>query len=196
MSGSTRPRRRRAAPPSLTYTARAPRPAKPGPGRRDTLIGCGYALAVALSMIVPAVGSTLGGREVWRWARDGFPGGGYAFAITVCGLVPVAFTLGVRTLARMNWAADRARSARMAALAVLSWAALMLLATPIVQMMGPSRKHQERHGGVAYEEYPWIWAVGLASTLAVSALIITLAVRRLIRTKASDPAAPDTTPTS
>lgn len=196
MSGSSRPRRRRAAPASLAYTARAPRPAKPGPGRRDTLVGCGCALAIALSIIVPVVGSVLGGRELWRWVRDGFPGGGYAFAITVCGLVPVAFALGVRALTRVNWAADKARSVRMTALAVLSWAALMLLATPLVEMMGPSRKHQERHGGVAYEEYSWIWAVGLASTLAVSALIITLAVRHLIRTKASAPAAPDTTPTT
>lgn len=174
MSGSVRPRRRRAAAGSLTYPARTPRTATAPSGRhRDSAYGCGCMTAVVLGIVVPTAGATFRGAALWRWARDTFPGGGYGFAVTVGALIPVTFAVGAISLARMNRSAQKARSAARVVVAVLCFALLMLLSTAAVEMLGPSRKHHDRTGGWAYAHYPWIWAVGVLSALVTGALVVT-----------------------
>ncbi|WP_326769114.1 hypothetical protein OG978_35325 [Streptomyces sp. NBC_01591] len=135
-------------------------------------------VAVVIGLVVPAVGSTLGGTVLWRWARDSFPGGGYGFAVAVGALIPVTFMAGAISVGTMNRAAGRARSVLRAVAAVLSFALLMLLGTACVEMMGPSPKHHDRTGGWAYEHYAWIWAVALLAALVTGALLVTALVLR------------------
>ncbi|MFF1911584.1 hypothetical protein ACFVYE_08040 [Streptomyces sp. NPDC058239] len=187
MGGSRKPRRRRAASGSLTHTARPSRKADaPSGRRRDTVFGCGCMVAVVLGIVVPAIGSTLGGPGLWRWARDSFPGGGYGFAVAVGALIPVAFTVGAISLGKLNQAAEKARSAVGIGIAVLCFALLMLLGTACVEMMGPSREHHARTGGWAYEHYAWVWAVALLSALVTGALIVTALVLRVRSRTAQD----------
>ncbi|MEV5199586.1 hypothetical protein [Streptomyces sp. NPDC053720] len=173
MGGSGRPGRRRAASASLVYTARPPRGSAAASGRRrDTVRGCGCMVAAVIGIVVPAIGSTLGGTGLWRWARDSFPGGGHGFAVAVGALVPVTFAAGAISAATVGRAASRARSALGAVAAVLSFALLMLLGTACVEMTGPSRRHHDRTGGWAYEHYARVWAVALSAGLVTGVLMV------------------------
>ncbi|MFE7620571.1 hypothetical protein [Streptomyces sp. NPDC057496] len=179
MGGSRKPGRRRAASGSLGYSARPPRrTTAPSGRRRDIALGSGCAAAVALAIVVPVAGSTLGGTELWRWARDSFPGGGYGFAVAVGALVPAVLTAGAASVGRLKRAAGRIRSVAWATAAVACCALLMGLGTACVGMVGPSRRSRDRTGEWAYEHYEWIWAVALLSALITGALIATLLTLR------------------
>ncbi|MEU5096857.1 hypothetical protein [Streptomyces sp. NPDC020996] len=186
-TGSARPRRRRAAPGGLRYEHRPglPRPEKP----REGEFGCGAAVLVllaALAVVVPpAMARQEWGEDVWGDLAPSWPGGGYAFAACVGVLVPVAFGALMTPLFRMDWKKRKARSLGWAVAALPGLAACEALMSVITGVARP--KHERDWDGACYSEgnpcwvhvhYPFVWAVGLAATVAASALLIALLVRR------------------
>ncbi|MER6628858.1 hypothetical protein ABT301_11520 [Streptomyces sp. NPDC000987] len=121
-------------------------------------------------------------------------GGGYAFAACVGVLVPVAFGALTAALFRMDRKKRRARSLAWAVAALpgpAAWEALMGVITGAVRP-----RHARDRDGARYGEgspcrvhvhYPFVRAVGLAATVAASALLIALLARRARRARPATP---------
>ena len=188
MSGSSaKPKRRKAAGPVLRYEHRAGRPrslarVKTRVGER--LFGC-LVLPGFVALIMPLVLFDMyWGHELWGGFAPAWPGGAYAFAGTVGSLVPLVFLAWVAPLARMNWKRSKARSLAWAIASLPGLAAGYLVAGVIGATIRPKRRRDwdsdcYSEGGPCWVHvhYPWLWVIGLVSTLAAAALLITLLVR-------------------
>ena len=192
MSGSARPKRPKAAGASLRYEhAPGRRTTVPGPHElrrrrnRDAALGCLFTLVAAAGIVGLALADWAWGHGIWGDLAPGWPGGGYGFALTVGVLLPLAAAAAIAPLTRMNWKRSKARSLARAAAALPGTAASALFLVVIGASWKPKPGHRDagchREGGPCWvhEQYPYVWAVGLAATLAVTALLITLLVRSI-----------------
>ncbi|WP_413757643.1 hypothetical protein [Streptomyces sp. MMBL 11-3] len=186
MTGSARPGRRRAAASSLRYEHR--------PGRRtahenkDTgtggkLFGCLIFLAVAVPLVLLALMSMFWGDDTWRWADDAWPGGTYGFAVFAGALVPclvALFMMALTGMSREYRKAHKARASARALLALLCGAAMLQLGSLIfvAQDTGKWGRGASSPPSWTFRTQPWLWAVGLAATAGMTALLITVAVLR------------------
>ncbi|MFD5948885.1 hypothetical protein ACFWAZ_21855 [Streptomyces collinus] len=183
---SAKPKRRKAAGPALRYEHRPGRPltrrVKTSLG--DRLFGC-VVLPGFVALLMPLVLFDMyWGHELWGDFAPAWPGGAYAFAGTVGALVPLVFLAWVAPLFRMNWKKSRPRSLAWAAASLPGLAAGYLVAGVISTTVRPKRRHNwdadcYSQGGPCWVHvhYPWLWVVGLVSTLTAAALLITVLVK-------------------
>lgn len=181
MSGSSaRPKRRKAAPGSLRYEHRRVRLPRPKERDRSWVLGCLGMPLLGLVIIVPVVMVEMTwAEEIWGDTADHWPGRGYGMAATVGALVPFAFAAFVAPLTRMNWGRSKVRSLAWAAAALPGLLTCLALGGLITGVLRPKRRrdwdsvcYSEGHPCWVHVEYPWLWLVGLLTTLAVSALLI------------------------
>ncbi len=184
--GSAKPKRKKAAGSALRYEHRRGRADVGKPEERD--FSCGLfclVMVVFLALIVPmAMAMEARGKDVWGDLAPAWPGGAYAFAATVGACVPLAFAAFVAPLTRMKWRKSKARSLGWSIVSLPGLAAGWLIAGVILATWRPKR-HRDWDsdcysvGGPCWVhgEFPYLWAVGLVSTVAVAALLITLLVK-------------------
>ncbi|MFG3254336.1 hypothetical protein [Streptomyces sp. NPDC048172] len=189
MGGSVRRGRGKAAAPSLRY-AREPGPRagsgeKKGRDRKDTVFGCLIFLAVAAVIVLLALTDMWWGEDTWRWAADSWPGGAYSFAAFLGALLPCAVALFGLALARggrggwkKSW---RERPVRplLGGLGAAGSAVVLFGLTVLIfdaQDNGRSRRGSDGPPSWVYAHFPWLWALGLAVTLVVGAVLIAVAV--------------------
>ncbi|MFF7723347.1 hypothetical protein ACFZDB_28880 [Streptomyces luteogriseus] len=184
--GSARPKRRKAAGSALRYEHRPGRPPESRPEKRGW--GCLWACLVLpgfVALIMPLVLFDMyWGHELWGDFAPAWPGGAYAFTGVAGALVPVVFFAWVAPLTRMDWKTSKARSLAWVAASLPGLGACYLVAGVIATTVRPKRRRD--WDGDCYSEggpcwvhvhYPWLWVVGLVSTLVAAALLITLLVR-------------------
>jgi hypothetical protein len=199
--GSAKPKRRKASGAALRYEHRRGRGPVPEPKKRD--FSCLFACLVLLgflALIAPLVViDQVWGREIWSDLAPDWPGGAYVFAACVGVLVPVAFGLFVTPLVFLNWKEHPLRSLALLAGALPGLALGWLVAAVIFAYTRPKRRGDwdaacYSRGGPcwAHQEYPYLWAVGLLSTLAVVALLIGWFALYVRRNGGKSPAAAET----
>ncbi|MGW1062937.1 hypothetical protein ACWD4F_00235 [Streptomyces aureus] len=124
------------------------------------------------------------GADLWGRTAPAAPGGGYAFAAFVGTLLPAGLAVAVMSLGRVTWKASPLRSVGWAVASLSGAAAVFVWA--VVVFAGFRPKHRRDWDGGCYArgnpcwihvEYPWFWAVGLLSTVLVSTVLITTAMK-------------------
>ncbi|MEU3932779.1 hypothetical protein AB0E85_12190 [Streptomyces sp. NPDC029044] len=194
--GSARPKRRKAAGAALRYEHRPGRPNAEGAKKGD--YGCAWGCLILpgfVALLMPLVLFDMyWGHELWGDFAPAWPGGAYAFAGTVGALVPLVFLAWVAPLYRMNWKKSTPRSLAWAAASLPGLAAGYLVAGVISTTVRPKRRRDwdadcYSQGGPCWVHvhYPWLWAVGLAATLAAAALLITVLVKVSRRPAPAEP---------
>ncbi|MGX5184702.1 hypothetical protein ACWKT5_18220 [Streptomyces avermitilis] len=200
MGGSARPKRRKAAGAALRYAhVRDRRPVRGSRGsKRETVLGCAVALAVAALLIGFAVADRAWGPDIWRGTAPGWPGGGYGFAATVGVLLPWAAAAALTSFGRVNWRRSRARSLGWSASALAGAALSALLLLVVFAAFVPKKRHRGydcyREGGPCWvhTQYPYVWAVGLAATVTGTALLVGGLAAYFRRQTPNGPPAPTT----
>ncbi|OUD00640.1 hypothetical protein [Streptomyces swartbergensis] len=191
-----RPKRRKAAAAALRYEHRPGWPNADEAKKRDW--GCAWGCVVLPGFVVLLMPLVLfdmyWGHDLWGDFAPAWPGGAYAFAVTVGALVPLVFLVWVWPLTRMNWKKSKPRSLAWAAASLPGLAAGYVVAGVIGTTVRPKRRRDwdydcYREGGPCWVHvhYPWLWAVGLVATLAAAALLITVLVKYSGRSSASGP---------
>ncbi|WP_328495775.1 hypothetical protein OHS59_25845 [Streptomyces sp. NBC_00414] len=182
MAGSAKPRRRRAAAPSLQYEHRpgsgSVRGDK-GSGKGGKLFGCLVFLAIATPIVLLSFMSEYWGDDTWKWAKDAWPGGTYGFAVFAGALVPCVLMLFVKALSALNrgsWKAHTTRSIGRTLLAVACGAVMLQLISLIfvAQDTGKWGRGPSGPPSWTFRTQPWLWAVGFAATVVTAALWITV----------------------
>ncbi|MFJ8198009.1 hypothetical protein [Streptomyces sp. NPDC096152] len=184
--GSAKPKRRKAAAAALRYEHRKGRSAAPRKNERGA--SCLFAFLVVLGLTVFLLPTIMMmrayGRDIWGGLAPAWPGGGYAFAATVGALVPVALGSVIAALTRMNRRESKTRSLGRVAAALPGLAACWVFGIVIGSTTRPKHRRDwdadcyARGGGCwVHAHYPFVWAVGLVTTLAVGALLISLLVK-------------------
>ncbi|MEU2585816.1 hypothetical protein ABZ612_23230 [Streptomyces avermitilis] len=146
--------------------------------KRETVLGCAVALAVAALLVGFAVADRAWGPDIWRSTAPGWPGGGYGFAATVGVLLPWAAAAAITSFSQVNWRRNRARSLGWSASALAGATLSALLLLVVFAAFRPKKRHRGydcyREGGACWvhTQYPYVWAVGLAATVAGTALLI------------------------
>lgn len=200
MAGSARPKRRRAAAPSLRYEHRPGKRSESkgkGSGKGDKAFGCLVFISLSAVFVLLALSDMFWGDETWEWSADTWPGGAYGFAVFLGALVSCVATLFVLSASRTDWKswkAHKARSFGCTLLAVMCGVAMLQLVSLIynAQNTGKWGRGPDSSPSWVFSNYPWLWAVGLVSTIATAALLIALAVARHKRTSpAGDAGAPE-----
>ncbi|KOX33567.1 MULTISPECIES: hypothetical protein [Streptomyces] len=153
-------------------------------------------VAAFLALISPLVFIDMRwGHRVWGGLAPAWPGGGYAFGATLGVLLPLTAAALVAPLTRMKWRRSRLRSLAWALAALPGLAAGWL----VLGVIGASWRPRERRdwdgdcyreGGACWvhERFPYLGTVGLAATVLVSAVLIALLVRHLVRGQSAPPA--------
>lgn len=168
--GSAKPKRRKAAGPSLRYEYRPGRPAF-GAKRRMTVgekvFGCLVLPGFVLLILPLAFFEMHWGHDVWGELAPGWPGGAYAFAATVGALAPLIFLVWVIPLTRTTWKKSKPRSLAWAAASLPGLAACYLVAGVIGAYARPKRRSDWDSecysvGGPCWthEQYPYLWGGG------------------------------------
>ncbi|WP_406332122.1 hypothetical protein [Streptomyces sp. NBC_00203] len=184
MSGSARPKRRRAAAPALRYEHTRERPpsswqrAKEKMSKGEVLFAWLFVLSIIGAFVSFGFTTETWGPDLWGDIAPGWPGGGYGFAVTVGTALPLAVAAAITPLLRMNWKKSRARSLARVAATVPGLAAILFCLIVVFASGRPIRR--SRHPGCwrrgnpcwIHDQYPYIWAVGLAATVAAAALLI------------------------
>ncbi|MEV8595001.1 hypothetical protein [Streptomyces sp. NPDC052012] len=177
--GSARPKRRRAAGASLRYEHRPGRPSAGGGKKKLTFgekaFGC-LVLPVFVVLILPLVFfERHWGHSVWGSVAPAWPGGAYAFAATVGAVAPPVLVAFAAPLFRISWKKSKVRSLAWAAASLPGLAGCYLVTGFIFTATFRPKRRSDwdadcyQEGGVCWvhEEYPFLWAVGLAATVAV-----------------------------
>jgi hypothetical protein len=198
MAGSAKPRRPRAAAPSLRYEHR---PGKrsgggskgKGSGKGDKAFGCLGPLSALALFALLFLSDWFWGDDTWEWSANNWPGGAYGFAVLLGALVPCVATLFVLTASRTDrksWKSHKVRSFGFTLLAVVCGAAMLQLVSLIFNAQDTGKWGRGRGSPPSwvFSNYPWLWAVGLVSTIATATLLIALFVARDKRTSPSDDA--------
>ncbi|MFF0190081.1 hypothetical protein [Streptomyces sp. NPDC005244] len=189
MGGSARPKRRRAAGAALRYEhvrqrASAWSQAKEKASRGESWFGCLVMLVGMAGIVGFALLGMAWGPVLWGRVAPAVPGGGYGFAAAVGALAPIGLAVVTTTLSRMKWRTSALRSLGWAVASLPGVAGCLLWA--LVVFAGFRPKHRSDWGSACHSrgeacwvhvEYPWAWAVGLLSTVLVSAALIAAAVR-------------------
>ncbi|WP_328554104.1 hypothetical protein [Streptomyces sp. NBC_00358] len=189
MSGSAKPGRRKAAGAALRYEHVRQRPSAWAQARgkvsgRESRGGCLILLAAAAAIIGFALTVMTLGTELWGSAAPAWPGRGYGFAAVVGAAGPLGLAAGIAALGRTRWRTNPLRSLGWV-LASLPGAAASFVWV-VVAFAGLRPKHRRNWDSDCYSrgnpcwvhvEYPWVWAVGLLSTVLVSAVLMTVLFR-------------------
>jgi hypothetical protein len=186
MGSSAKPRRRRAAAPVLQYERHRGRPnsARTTENRRGQYtFGCLIALVITGALLVIATLDWLRGDDTWQWAAETWPGGAYAFAVCVGVIGPCLITLSLFSLSNVNlksWKQHRTCSLTYMALGVVSTASLMPYVALVfnAQDTGKWGRGRSTPPSWVFGHYPWLWAVGLLSTVATVGLLIWFFIAR------------------
>ncbi|MEU5311124.1 hypothetical protein [Streptomyces sp. NPDC021562] len=177
MGGSAKPRRPRAAPAASRVRGAGVKEAKKD---RDALFGCLMFLGIAGGIVLMALGTMLWGDDAWQWAARNWPGGAYAFAVCLGMAAPLLGALLLRALEgvdRKAWGSRPALALGRTVLAVLAVASLLaFLSLAFDAMDSGKRKRRSVGPSWVFAHYPWLWAVGIASTLASAVLLVWLLV--------------------
>ncbi|MGW2956978.1 hypothetical protein ACWDGI_00625 [Streptomyces sp. NPDC001220] len=173
MGGSAKPGRPRAAPAASRVRGPGAKKAKKD---RDALFGCLMFPCIGGGFVLMALGTMLWGDDAWRWAARDWPGGAYAFAVCLGVAAPLLVGLFLRTLdgvGRQAWKTRPARALGWTVLAVLAVALLLVFLSLAFNAMDSGRR---KRGSVTpswvFAHYPWLWAVGIASTIASAVLLV------------------------
>ncbi|WP_371599091.1 hypothetical protein [Streptomyces sp. NBC_00564] len=169
---------------------------------RATVFGWIAGLSITAGLAALAIASDTWGHDIWSGIAPDWPGGGYGFAVTVGGLLPVTAAAAILPLTLMNWKESRARSCAWAAASLPGAAA----SAPLLLVIAGAWRPKSRHRGLdcyseggpcwVHEQYPYVWAVGLAATL-VGAAVVSGAVFLYLRdNKRSATARPATRPST
>ncbi|MFJ8791098.1 hypothetical protein [Streptomyces sp. NPDC102462] len=200
MGGSARGRRPKAAAGALRYEHR-PRVRGTGRvkarrGKRDFVVGSLFVASVVGLIVLLAVLDRAWGDATWRWAADRWPGGAYGFAVCLGVAAPCLFAVSLWALSgttRRSWRTGPARALARAVLAVATAAPLL----PFVTLAWNATDDGEGRAGSrngppswAFRHCPWLWLVGLATTVVTVAALVALAV--MVVRRRPDPAPPDT----
>ncbi|MGW7419751.1 hypothetical protein ACWGJB_06725 [Streptomyces sp. NPDC054813] len=186
MGGSAKPRRPRAAPAALRYrqTGR-----KAGRKKGDALFGCLGFLVVAGVTVLLALIDMVWGDGVWRWAARNWPGGAYAFAVCLGIAAPVLFALAVWSAdgaGPTSWKTRPGRAAARTALALLAAGALVPFLSLAFNAVDDGKgKHRTGPPSWVFSHYPWLWALGIASTLAAAVGVVWTLVLLIRRSDAA-----------
>jgi hypothetical protein len=199
--GSSRPGRRRAAGPALRYEHRRDgRPSagengsrRAGPGRLVGCLGAVGVVAAFLVLLLPLVLVDMRwGHRAWGGLAPAWPGGGYAFGATLGALLPLTFAALVAPLTRMKWRTGRLRSLAWAVAALPGLVAGWLVLGLIGATWRPKDRRDwdgvcDRRGGACWvhEQFPYLWGVGLAAAVAVTAVLVALIWRYGMREEPS-----------
>jgi hypothetical protein len=141
------------------------------------------------AIVLLATIDSLWGDGTWRWAARNWPGGAYAFAVCLGAAAPLLFALFLRAMGgadRKSWKAHPARALGFTMLAVLAAAPLVpFLSLAFNAVDSGKSKHRSGPPSWVFGHYPWLWAVGIFSTLATVIVLVWLTV---ILTRRSDAA--------
>lgn len=122
----------------------------------------------------------LWGDDTWRWAARAWPGGAYGFAAFLGVSAPCPFALSLWSLSRVgrrSWRTHPARTAGRTLLTVLAAAPLLpFLALAFNAADNGKSRHHSGLPSWVFSNYPWLWALGLASTVGGTVLLIGLLV--------------------
>jgi len=189
VGGSARPKRRRAAGAALGYehVRRGPSTGQSTSEKaswKDAGAGCLILLAAVAASAVFGMTAQAWGQDLWGRAAPASPGGGYGFAAAVGAVLPFGVAALVAPLSRMKW---KARPFRSLGWAVVSLPGLVVCSFWALVVFTASRpKHHRDWDSDCYSrgnpcwvhvEYPWVWAVGLLSTVLVAAALIAVLIR-------------------
>lgn len=196
MAGSAKPGRPRAAAPSLRYEHRpGKRSESKGKGseKGDKAFGCLVFLSLSGVFALLALANMFWGDETWEWSADTWPGGAYGFAVFLGALVPCVATGFVMALSRTDWKSWKSHKVRTFGFtlsAVVCGAAMLQLVSLIfnAQDTGKWGRGRDTPPSWVFSNYPWLWAVGLLSTVVTATLLIALSVARHKRTSPADDA--------
>ncbi|GAB2876615.1 hypothetical protein GCM10027074_50830 [Streptomyces deserti] len=155
------------------------------PKERDSSCGAGclILLAVMALIVAQAMAEQVWAEEVWGGLALSWPGGGYGFAAAVGVLAPWALASFVAPLTRISSKESRVRSLGWALAALPGLAACWLLSAVILSTFRP--QHRSDWGSDCYsqggpcwvhEQFPFLWAVGVAATVAGAVLLVALLV--------------------
>lgn len=122
----------------------------------------------------------LWGNETWQWAAEARPGGAYGFAGFLGVVGPCLTALAVFCLCRTQWKSWRQhpwRTLVSAGACIASTAALLpFVVLALNAQYSGRRRGRDGTPSWVFSNYPWLWAVGLLSTLAAIVLSIWIAV--------------------
>ncbi|MER5880029.1 hypothetical protein ABT119_29435 [Streptomyces sp. NPDC001910] len=189
MGGSARPKRRRAAGAALRYEHVRQRPsawsqAKEKASRGESWLGCLVMLVGMAGIVGFALLGMTWGPVLWGRVAPAVPGGGYGFAAVVGALAPTGFAVVTTTLSRMKWRTAKLRSLGWAIASLPGVTACLLWALVVFASFRPKHRsdwdgscHSRGEACWVHVEYPWVWAVGVLSTVLVSAALIVVAFR-------------------
>ncbi|MGW3667102.1 hypothetical protein [Streptomyces sp. NPDC005141] len=189
MSGSAKPKRRRAAGAALRYEHVGQRPSawrrtKEKATWRDAGAGCLIMLVALVAIAGFAMTAHAWGPELWGRVAPASPGGGYGFAAGVGALLPLGLAAVIATLTRMKWRASPLRSLGWVIASLPGVATCALWAQVVFAAARPKHRrdwngscHSKGEACWVHQEYPWVWAVGLLSTALVAAALIAAAVK-------------------
>lgn len=180
MGGSAKPRRGRASAAGLQYERR------PGRGlgtegrkarkKGESAFACLLLLLVAGVAVLLALLDVFWGDDTWRWAADTWPGGAYGFAVCLGAAAPCLLALSIWSLSkagRKSWQIHPARAAGHTLLTTLATASLFPFLSLAFNAMDSGRgRHHSGSPSWAFSHYPWLWILGLASTVGGAVLLI------------------------
>ncbi|MFD8737668.1 hypothetical protein ACFV06_22485 [Streptomyces sp. NPDC059618] len=190
MGGSARPKRRRATAAALGHGHAGRRPSagqRTGEKGSWRNVGGGCLILLAALAALAAFGLTARawGPDLWGRAAPASPGGGYGFAAAVGAALPLGFAALVTALSRMKWRQRPLPSLGWALASLPALAVCSLCALVVFTATRPKHRRDWDFGCYSrgnpcwvHVEYPWVWAVGLLSTVLVAAALITVLVRR------------------
>ncbi|MEU4082907.1 hypothetical protein [Streptomyces aureus] len=189
MGGSARPKRRRAAGAALGYEHVRLRPsawaqAREKASRRESRGGCLILLAAMAAFTGFAFTVMTWGTQLWGSAAPAWPGNGYGFAAVIGAAPPLGLAAVIVTLDRVKWRTSPLRSLGWVLASLPGAAACFLWAVVVFATFRPKYRRDWDSGCYArgnpcwvHVEYPWVWAVGLLSTVLVAAALIAVLIR-------------------
>ena len=145
--------------------------------------GCLIALLVVAALLLTATLDWFWGDATWHWAAETWPGGAYAFAVCVGVAGPCLVTLSVLSLGNLkgkSWKQHGVRTLTKAGLGIASAASLVPYVALVfnTQDTGKWGRGSSTAPSWAFSHYPWLWAVGLLSTVATIGLLVWFFVTR------------------
>lgn len=187
---------RKAARPSLRYEHQSGRPASPRSREkreRPWLVALVVLPVVVAVLAALATAGETWGPDAWGDLAPRWPGGGYGFGITLGVLEAIAAALFIVPLTRMKFRVSKVRSLAWAAAALPGMAAFGLVTALTLAGMRPKRSrsrtydcYYEGHPCWVHEQYPYVWLVGLLTTVVVGlALLFTIGIHFDKRRKAA-----------
>ncbi|MGI5197336.1 hypothetical protein ACQEVY_27525 [Streptomyces sp. CA-288835] len=185
MSGSARPKWRRAAGAALRYEPVQGRVVSRGPGREpkvkwDAVLRWVIAIALTLEIAGLSLVTHFWVRNhVWGGLAPAWPGGPYGLAATAGLLVPLTIAALFVTLTRVKWPQDKVGSLKWIAASLPGHVMAALLTVVLFTAMRPRRLRGRgpdcySEGGACWlrEEYPYIWAIIWGTALLAGAAVL------------------------